>query len=217
MPNKSSPLLSKLRKLSQQGALSQRKKSPNSENSNGTQATERCDFCSKPISPDHRHFADLTNMKFMCACEVCTVMQAEKGEYRPIPQRYKFLDGFEMPESVWAQLKIPVNMAFIVYNSDRNQPIAFYPSPAGSMESELQLASWESLNEDNPELQSLAPDLEGFMINRLNKPYEHFIVPIDSCYELIGLIRMTWQGIHGGEKIQDTVRGYFKDLKQRAD
>lgn len=218
MPKNSSPLISKLRKLSQQGSLNPlQKKSPAGVKKNDAEATEQCDFCSKPIPPDHRHFADLVNMKFMCACEVCTVMQAEKGEYRPIPQRYKYLEDFKMPEAIWAQLKIPVNMAFIVYNSDREQPIAFYPSPAGSMESELQLNSWESLKEDNPKLRSLTPDLEGFMINRLDKPHEHFIIPIDSCYELIGLIRMTWQGIHGGEKMRDTVRKYFKDLKQRAD
>jgi len=218
MSKDSSPLFSKLRKMSSKnGSGRPRKLNPEENKSNGTEATERCDFCSKTIPPDHRHFADLNNMKFMCACEVCTVLQAEKGEYHPLPQRYQYLEDFEMPEEVWAQLKIPVNMAFIVYNSDQERPIAFYPSPAGSMESELQIGSWKNLKQKYPALATIAPDLEGFMINRLDKPHEHFIVPIDYCYTLIGLIRMTWQGIHGGEKMRDTVRQFFKTLKQRAD
>lgn len=217
MSKNSSPLISKLRELSNRGAASELQKIKSSkEPANGEEATERCDFCSKTIPPDHRHFADLNNMKFMCACEVCTVLQAEKGEYHPLPQRYEYLEDFEMPEEVWAQLKIPVNMAFIVYNSDQERPIAFYPSPAGSMESELQIDSWENMKQEHPALANMAPDLEGFMINRLDKPYEHFIVPIDYCYTLIGLIRMTWQGIHGGEKMRDTVRQFFKDLKKRS-
>jgi len=217
MADDASPLISKLRKMSQSNGSNGSPASKREATSKTTtEAEEHCDFCSKSIPPNHRHFADLNNMKFMCACEVCTVMQAEKGEFHPLPQRYEFIDDLEMPETMWAQLKIPVNMAFIVYNSDREQPIAFYPSPAGSMESELRLDSWESLKNDNPALKNLAPDLEGFMINRLDKPHEHFIVPIDCCYELIGLIRMHWQGMHGGDEMRNAVRDYFKHLKKQC-
>jgi hypothetical protein len=220
----SSSLISRLRKISDpEQAASESKdtisKSTEKQPINVKQSgrVERCDFCSKPIPSDHKHFADLKNMKFMCACEMCAVLQAEKGEYQPLPERYLYLKDFDLPEEIWMQLKIPVNMAFIVYNSAREQPVAYYPSPAGATESELYLKFWSRLKQNNPVLGDMEADLEGFMINRLDQPHEHFIVPIDCCYKLIGLIRVTWQGMHGGKEMQNSVRQFFNELKEKAD
>ncbi len=219
-----SQLISRLRKISNGDQAASK---TNYTKSNGTKkqpkkakqtsGVERCDFCSKPIPSDHKHFADLKNMKFMCSCEMCAVLQAEKGKYQPLPERYLYLKDFSLPEEIWLQLKIPVNMAFIVYNSEREQPIAFYPSPAGATESELYLESWSTLKQKNPILNDMEADLEGFMINRLDQPHEHFIVPIDYCYKLIGLIRVTWQGMHGGKEMQESVSQFFNELKEKAD
>jgi hypothetical protein len=220
MTIESSPLVSRLREITRGDISAQQannlplKKS--GEKAKKADETERCDFCSKSIPPEHKHFADLNEMKFMCACEMCTVLQAEKGEYRQIPERYQYLEDFDMPERIWLELKIPVNMAFIVYNSNLQKHIAFYPSPAGATESELNLGSWDVLKQKNQALEELEPDVEGFMINRLNKPAEYYIVPIDCCYKLIGLIRLKWQGMHGGKEMQKSVRLFFKGLKMRA-
>jgi hypothetical protein len=220
MTGESSPLISKLREMSRGNISAQQ--ADNSplekfgEKPKKATELERCDFCSKPIPPDHKHFADLNEMKFMCACEMCTILQVEKGEYRQIPERYQYLANFDMPERIWQELKIPVNMAFIVYNSNLRKYIAFYPSPAGATESELNLGSWDTLKQKNRALEDIEADVEGFMINRLNKPAEYYIVPIDCCYKLIGLIRLKWQGMHGGKEIQKSVRLFFKGLKMRA-
>jgi len=105
-------------------------------------ALEKCDFCGKTISPEHRHFADLGTMRFLCACEMCFLTQAERGVFKPLPQRYLFLEKFNMPEALWQELMIPVEMAFFVFHSARNKTMAFYPGPTGATESQLSLGSF---------------------------------------------------------------------------
>ncbi len=222
--NESAPLFSKLRELANPAGPGEQAngntlKQKNAQNGNQQKysGTARCDFCSKPIPADHKHFADLENMKFICTCELCAVLQAESGEYHQVPERYQYLRNFDLPERIWLGFRIPVNMAFIVHNSVRKKPVAYYPSPAGATESELRLESWDALTQKNPVLNDMDDDLEGFMVNRLDEPHEHFIVPIDSCYKLIGLIRTTWQGLHGGEEMRSSVREFFDELKRKAD
>jgi hypothetical protein len=65
-------------------------------------------------------------------------------------------------------------------------------------------------------LKSLVPDLEALLINRLDETPEYFLVPVDSCYELIGRIRISWKGIFGGKEVNDTIREFFKNLKERS-
>ena len=41
---------------------------------------------------------------------------------------------------------------------------------------------------------------------------EHWLVPIDDCYELVGLIRTRWRGFGGGEEVWDAIARFFDDL-----
>jgi hypothetical protein len=42
------------------------------------------------------------------------------------------------------------------------------------------------------------------------------IVPVDECYRLAGSMRMTWQGISGGDVMRQTVDAFFRRLARRA-
>jgi len=179
-------------------------------------ALEKCDFCGKTIPPEHRHFADLGTMRFLCACEMCFLTQAERGVFKPLPQRYLFLENFNLPAALWQELMIPVEMAFFVFHSARNKTIAFYPGPTGATESQLSLGVWEKLEKLNPVLQELGKDVEALLVNRTNKPHEYYIVPIDRCYELIGAMRASWQGISGGQAAFETISRFFRKLKTRC-
>ncbi len=75
--------------------------------------------------------------------------------------------------------------------------VAFYPSPAGATESELDLDAWEALVARNPVLEQLEPDAEALVVNRLSEPHQYAIAPIDDCYALVGLIKSRWEGISG--------------------
>jgi len=203
-------LISALRRVA---SISQR---PMSGAAAETETRELCDFCGRPIPAEHRHFADLASRRFMCACEVCAVRQAEQGTFKPLPNRYLRLAGFKLPAPLWREFAIPVDMAFFVFNSALKRVVAFYPAPTGATESQLSLQVWEQLEQLNPALRELTPDLEALLINRTQDPAEHYVVPIDACYRLVGLMRSSWQGIAGGQGAFDAISGFFRELKERA-
>ena len=177
---------------------------------------ELCNFCGRILSPDHRHLVDLSLMKFMCTCEMCMVTLAENSSYKPLPQRSIELINFNLTDALWSDFLIPVNMAFFVQSSARNGAIAYYPAPTGATESKLKIEAWNQLVLLNPILEDLSPDLEALLINRLDDQGQYYIVPIDSCYKLIGMIRVAWKGIFGGKEVNDTIRKFFIELKSKS-
>lgn len=180
------------------------------------QEVEKCDFCGRILSPDHRHLVDLSAMKFMCTCEMCMITMAESGTYKPLPQRSLELEGFNMSDALWADFLIPVNMAFFVLSSARNGAVAYYPAPTGATESKLKMEAWNQLAQLNPILNDLTPDVEALLVNRLDNTGQYYIVPIDSCYKLIGMIRVAWKGIFGGKEVNDLIRQFFSELKEKS-
>ena len=180
------------------------------------EAQERCDFCGRLIPSEHRHFADLASRRFKCACEVCAVRQAEQGIFKPLPNRYLRLAGFKLPAPLWREFAIPVDMAFFVFNSVLRRVVAFYPAPTGATESQLSLQVWQQLEELNPTLRDLTADLEALLINRTQDPAEYYVVPIDACYRLVGLMRSSWQGIAGGQGAFEAITSFFRELRERA-
>ena len=59
----------------------------------------------------------------------------------------------------------------------------------GATESLLELDAWRELEAANPVLATLEPDVEALLVNRARGARRHWIVPIDDCYALVGLIR----------------------------
>jgi hypothetical protein len=45
---------------------------------------------------------------------------------------------------------------------------------------------------------------------------EYFVLPIDECYKLVGLIRVHWRGLSGGTEVWQEIGHFFDGLKQRA-
>jgi hypothetical protein len=177
---------------------------------------EKCVFCGRILEEEHRHLVDLKTMHFMCTCEMCAITMAEANGYSPLPQRVLELNDFRMPDELWSDFLIPVNMAFMVSHSSTGNAIAYYPGPAGATQSKLKMEPWGRLVQLNPVLNDLLPDLESLLINRLNDSPQYFIVPVDNCYELIGRIRLSWKGIFGGREVNDTINDFFDKLKQKS-
>ena len=177
---------------------------------------EQCNFCGRLLASDHRHLVDLSTMKFMCTCEMCMVTMAENGAYKPLPKRFLNLEDFKMSDELWSDFLIPVNMAFFVISSSRNGAVAYYPAPTGATESKLKMEPWNQLVEINPPLKDLTADLEALLVNRLDASGQYYIVPIDSCYKLIGMIRISWKGIFGGKEVNDIINQFFSELKEKS-
>lgn len=68
----------------------------------------------------------------------------------------------------------------------------------------------------NPVLGSLAPDVEALLVNRVRGARGHWVVPIDECHALVGLIRMHWRGFTGGREMWEELAGFFGELDRRA-
>src|SRR5215208_6429138 len=183
-------------------------------------AQEHCDLCSEPIPPEHRHLLEVSTREIMCACRPCSILfdseAASEGKYRLIPDRRLFLEDFEMSDVQWESLRIPVDMAFFFYSTPAERVAAFYPSPMGPTESLLKLGAWEALERCNAVLGSMERDVEALLVNRVRGAREHFLVPIDECYSLVGLIRMHWRGLSGGREVWEKIDRFFEDLRERS-
>ena len=152
----------------------------------------------------------------MCACEPCWALHSGDPEYRPAGMRTVWLEPFELDDDLWARFQIPIGLAFFMRSTVTTGIVAFYPSPAGATESELELEPWEELVERNPILANLEPDGEALIVNRLATPAQSVIAPIDQCYALVGLIKMRWEGISGGAAMTEAVPEFFELLRGRA-
>jgi hypothetical protein len=177
---------------------------------------ERCDLCGTTIPEDHRHLLHLVERQIACSCEACWAMRAGESDYRPVGNRIVWLDDLQLPDDVWASFQIPIGLAFFMGSTVTSCVVAMYPSPGGATESELHFDSWTRMVALNPVLAGLEPDVEGLIVNRLADPPIHVIAPIDRCYALTGTIKAHWEGISGGDGVEQAVGEFFKRLRDEA-
>jgi len=109
-------------------------------------------------------------------------------------------------------LRIPIGLAFFVNSSVESRVLALYPGPAGATESLLKFDAWREIAERNPVLTEMEPDVEALLVNRVGGKGDHYLVPIDRCYELVGIIRAQWRGFSGGEEAWRDIGAFFARL-----
>ena len=76
------------------------------------------------------------------------------------------------------------------------------------------LTAWKEIAARNPSLNGMEPDTEALLVNRMGGTREHYVVPLDRCYELVGLIRLHWRGLSGGEDAWREIRRFFTALQE---
>ena len=184
---------------------------------------ERCELCSQALAAEHPHLIEPANRKLICACDACAILFSGSAEmkYRRVPRRIRFLADFQLTDALWESLMIPINMAFFFNSTTAGHVVALYPSPAGPTESLLGLDSWDEIVQANPLLKEMEPDVEALLVNRVGSARgytsaEYYLVPIDECYKLVGLIRAHWRGLSGGTEVWQEIAVFFNGLKQRA-
>jgi hypothetical protein len=183
-------------------------------------ALERCELCAEPIAPEHRHLLDTEDRNLLCVCRACSVLfdsgAASAGHYKLVGDRRLRLDDLALDDVMWAELRLPVDMAFFFHNAALGRVQAYYPSPMGPTESLLGLEAWAALEEANPVLATLEPDVEALLVNRARGARAHWIVPISDCYALVGLIRTHWRGFTGGADVWTEIGRFFAELDART-
>jgi hypothetical protein len=177
---------------------------------------ELCDLCNTTVPHDHRHMLNLYERQIVCVCESCWALRSGDPEFRPTGNRTLWLDDFELPEELWAQFRIPIGLAFFMHSSVTDCIVAMYPSPAGATESELHFETWSRLARMNPVLETLEPDAEALIVNRMSAAHAFAIAPIDRCYMLVGLIKASWEGISGGAGMERAIAAYFEEIRGAA-
>lgn len=186
-------------------------------------ALERCELCAAELSSDHQHLIEIAARRLVCACEACAVLFSGRSgtKYKRVPRRVLLLTNFRMTDAQWDGLMIPINMAFFFKSSLEGKVIALYPSPAGATESLLALETWNDIVAENPALAEMETDVEALLVNRIGRAREasegeYFLLPIDECYKLVGLIRMHWRGLSGGTEVWQELGRFFTEMKSRA-
>lgn len=181
-------------------------------------AVERCELCSAELPPDHEHLVEPQTRQMLCACQACAILFSGQAEtkYRRVPRRVRYLPAFHLTDAQWDSLMIPIGMAFFFHGTVAGKTLALYPSPAGATESLLDLESWDEIVRYNPILKEMEADTEALLVNRVGETREYYLVPIDECYKLVGLIRAYWHGLSGGTEVWKEIGTFFAELKQKS-
>jgi hypothetical protein len=194
----------------------------------GKQASpeERCGLCGELLGPRHRHLVEPQQRSIVCACTACALLFTSEGagggRYRTIPDRVRHDPAAPLTEAEWAELRIPVAIAFFFVNSALGRVVASYPSPAGVTECELDLAAWDRIAATHRLLRAMSPDVEAIFVIR-GQPgtsddhgIETFLIPIDECYALAGALRLNWKGFDGGTEVHGVLAAFLAGLRGRA-
>jgi len=186
-------------------------------------AAERCDMCSQELASEHEHLVEPANRRLICACGACAILfEGQAGaKFKRVPRQVLFLRDFHLTDAQWDGLMVPIEMVFFFHSSPHGKMIALYPSPAGPTESLLSLDTWSDIVQSNPVLNEMEADVTALLVNRVgqgrtSQPAEYYLVPIDECYKLVGIIRAHWHGLSGGTEVWREINTFFGALKRRA-
>jgi hypothetical protein len=179
---------------------------------------ERCELCRVALPATHRHLLEMASRQVVCACDPCALRfeGVIGGRFKLIPRDPRALPGFRLSDAQWTNLAIPIGLAFFFFSTPAGKMTAMYPSPAGATESLLPLTAWQEVVAENPQLGHLEPDVEALLVNRIKSFSYNYVAPIDACYELVGLIRVHWRGLSGGDAVWEEIDRFFARLESQA-
>jgi Family of unknown function (DUF5947) len=185
--------------------------------------TEHCDLCGREVPEGHDHLIEPVTRQISCSCGPCAVLFSAQADmrYRRIPRDVRVLSDFQLTDMQWEALRLPIELAFFFHGSPQGKTMAFYPGPAGVTESMLSLEAWNEIVAVNPILARMQPDVEALMVDRTKYakqqgPAEYYLLPIDECFRLVGIIRANWRGFFGGKEVWEEIDGFFESMRRRG-
>jgi hypothetical protein len=178
-------------------------------------AAESCHLCGIALGQRHPHLYESAPARVRCTCAGCaSVFGHGSGKFRRLPERVVRLEEFPLTAEQWAACGIPVGIAYFLRRGE--SALALYPSPLGAIESTVPEDAWESMIAANGLLRSMEPDVEALLVGRSGTIRGAYIVPIDECHRLVGILRREWQGFTGGDRVQAALEEFFAELRTRS-
>lgn len=181
---------------------------------------ESCEMCGEGLAAQHSHVANVADRRLLCTCRACYLLftpdGAGGGRMAAVPENYRHDASFALTAAQWDALQIPVDLVFFFRQSVVGDFVACYPGPSGATESMLDLSSWQEVLAANPVFDALQPDVEAVLVRRSGDRFVCFLVPIDACYELVGIVRLHWKGFHGGDEVWTEIDEFFARVRGRS-
>ncbi len=153
-----------------------------------------CELCGTEIDAGHSHLLERRSQRLLCSCTLCAALFEQGGprRYRRVPARVASL-----PSLRTAELDAPCRIPF-----EAPWPVTFFSplaweqrvavvraGPERVLRSSLGLRAWHQLSAVNPFLQYLESDVEALLVYRSNGACTCLRLPIDRCFQIIGLLR----------------------------
>lgn len=187
-------------------------------------ADERCEFCAAALGERHGHVADVAEHRLLCVCRPCYLLFAPDGagggRFRAVGEDVRRVADLRLDDAAWDALRVPVDLVFFLRqtlgDAGTDRLLAFYPGPGGATESELDLGAWSGIAAANPVLDEVAPDVDAVLLRRHDGSFTCYVVPVDLCYALVGVVRSGWTGLGGGPEVWARIAGFFDDLDRRS-
>jgi Family of unknown function (DUF5947) len=178
---------------------------------------ERCELCGLPLANEHAHLFERERRTIVCACDACGTLFGliDAATYRRINPAVRRLSHVTLDDAAWSSLGVPVGLAFLSRTAS-GDIVAAYPGPAGATLAGVDRAAWESVVARHRELADLEPDVEAWLVNRIDAEPRQYRVSIDHCYRLAGLVRSRWTGIGGGPPVAEAITAFFHMLDEHA-
>ncbi|MGH7073394.1 MAG: DUF5947 family protein [Stellaceae bacterium] len=171
---------------------------------------ERCELCRASLPATHAHLLELNSGELRCACSQCLkAFDGDNPEFRAVAPRKEKLGSLHLSDAEWDAFQIPIDLAFLV-RGERGLR-ALYPGPAGIVQSAGAAPGWNDLVSINDVLRDLKPEVEALAIDRVRGRRDAYLLSIDHCYALTGVIRSQWHGLSGGPAVWDAIGAYFTD------
>ncbi len=176
----------------------------------------RCDICGQALPDEHAHMLDREARSLSCVCRTCgPLFLADGAKRRSVSPLAVELSDFRIDDTRWRAFDLPIDLAFF-NRAPSGEIVAHYPSPVGTVDAVARAEAWGALERDNPVLSDADLDVNALLVHRLGANREHFLVSIDKCYELAGLLRSRWQGLTGGDSAQRALDDFFGGLRTSA-
>jgi len=155
---------------------------------------EQCELCAESISVDHEHLLEPDARRVFCACGACASLfsqeqQRQGARYLRVQRRAARLLEVDIDDAAWADLGVPVGLAFFTMRSRTAEVVATFPGRAGIIESFVPLRAWSELERRFPVIKGILPDVEALLVRRTSRHQDYFQVSVDHCYELSTLLR----------------------------